>query len=272
LFVVKGIYRDDFVGEDDLCALQKGARFTDFAVFFLAGGGSHSDGASVFLAAQRHDHSAFAIADGFAVQGEALGETALVLLQPTGEGFGVGVGVDFVQEVVESVVAGHFEPPAAVLFAHPQPDGFAVAFAQGGDFVVNAAHVSAAHEQAQGDQGEHRAEGVAAALGAARVGDFEEGAAEAFQVIDFERAAFSAGADVRFFAFFGKLRGAHEGVSLGVQGVEPELFWSAIGFVIIVGGVGIADLGKAFGVSGKLPVGDFVNGPGMALGIAEAFR
>ena len=30
------------VGEDDLCALQKGARFTDFAVFFFSGGGSHS--------------------------------------------------------------------------------------------------------------------------------------------------------------------------------------------------------------------------------------
>ena len=85
-------------------------------------------------------------------------------------------------------------------------------------------------------------------------------------------AVFSSGADVRFFAFFGKLRGAHQGVGLGVEGVEPELFGSPVGLVIISGGVGLADLGKSFGIFGKLPVGDLVNGPGMALGIAETFR
>ncbi|MFT7303733.1 MAG: hypothetical protein ACI8UZ_002576, partial [Akkermansiaceae bacterium] len=34
-FVVKGIYRHDFVDEDDVLARQKGARFTDCAVFFF---------------------------------------------------------------------------------------------------------------------------------------------------------------------------------------------------------------------------------------------
>ena len=118
LLIVKWVNRDDFVGKDDFFAAQKRARFTDFAVFFFAGGGSHRDGATVLLATERDDHSTFAIADGFAVQGEALGQAALILLKPAGDCFGVGIGVDLVHEVVEGVVARHFEPPAAVFFSH----------------------------------------------------------------------------------------------------------------------------------------------------------
>jgi hypothetical protein len=132
--------------------------------------------------------------------------------------------------------------------------------------------VNAAHEEAEVDEGEHGAEGVAAVLDAAWIRHFEEGTAEAFRVIHLERAAFSTGADVRFFIFFGKLRGAPEEVGLGVQRIAPEFFGASVRLVIMVGGVGIAELGKAFGVSGKMPVGDFVNGSGMALGIAETLR
>ncbi|MFT6862100.1 MAG: hypothetical protein ACJAVK_000654 [Akkermansiaceae bacterium] len=57
LLVVKWVNRDDFVGEDDFFAAQKRARFTDFAVFFFAGGCSHRDGAPVLLATEGHDQT-----------------------------------------------------------------------------------------------------------------------------------------------------------------------------------------------------------------------
>ena len=270
-FVVKGVEGEQFVVEFDFVTGKQGARFADFAVFFFPGGRAHGDGASGFLLAKGDDYAGFAVADGFAVEGEALGQDALVVLQPPGEGGGEGDGVNVVDEVVEGVVAGHFEPTTAVFFAPGQSDGFAVTLAQGGDFLVDVGHVLAAHDHAEGNEGEHGAQGMAATVGAAGVGHFQKGLAEAFEVGDFQRGAFSAGAGVGLRACFGKFRGAHQRVSPGMEGVEPEFFGASVGLVVVGGGVAGAGLGVAFGVAGELPVGDFVNGAGVAFGVAEAF-
>ncbi len=96
------------------------------AVLLFAGGGDHRHGTAVLVTAQGDDHAAFAVADAFAVDGEAAGEDAGIGLEPGGQRAGVGFRVDGVHEVVEGVVAGHFEPPAAFV-AHLQTDGGALA-------------------------------------------------------------------------------------------------------------------------------------------------
>lgn len=86
-FVVQRIEGDGFVDELDAVILEEGAGFGDFAVFFFAGGGDEGDGSAVVVAAERDDHSGFAVSDAFAVEGERVGEGSLVVLEPLGEDF-----------------------------------------------------------------------------------------------------------------------------------------------------------------------------------------
>ncbi len=59
-----------------------------------------------------NDHAAFPVPYAFAVEGKVAVDESGVVLKPGGEGVGVGVGADFVDEVVEGVEAGHFESTA----------------------------------------------------------------------------------------------------------------------------------------------------------------
>jgi hypothetical protein len=85
--------------------------------------------AAVFVAAKGDDHAAGAITVALAVKGEAAGQEAGIGLEPLVERGGVGFRIDFVHQVVEGVVAGHFEPSAS-LVAHFEADGGALVFVE----------------------------------------------------------------------------------------------------------------------------------------------
>ena len=73
LLVVERIGGDQRIDQFDLGIGQQCAAFGDFAVFFLAPGHGHGDGASVLVAAERDDHAAAPVAHALAIQGEAAG-------------------------------------------------------------------------------------------------------------------------------------------------------------------------------------------------------
>ena len=64
-------------------------------------------------------------------------------------------------------------------------------------------------------------------------------------------------------AIIGQFRGAHQDEGVGASGLSQSFFWSLVRDVII----GVF-LGNALGVASAGPVGGFVNGAGVAFGIA----
>lgn len=115
-FVVQRVEGHRFVDELDTVIFEEGARFGDFAVFFFASRGDEGDWSPVLMAAERYDHSSFAVSDAFSVEGERVREGSLVVLEPLGEDFGKGLGVEEVHEVIEAIIAWHAEVGAAFDF------------------------------------------------------------------------------------------------------------------------------------------------------------
>jgi len=107
---------------------------------------------------------------------------------------------------------------------------------------------------------------MAAAGGAARIGHFPKGLAEAGELADFERAARSAPVALGTLAGGRQLPRAHQHARVGGQFLEPEFFGSPVGNVE----VGVV-LREAFGQPGLRPVGRLVNGARVAFRVAEAF-
>ncbi len=105
------------------------------------------------MATEGDDHVAFAVNDAFTIQGELAWQQSVVCPEPGAQSAGVKCWISQLEEVVECVVAGHFEQ-SALLVAHAQADGFVLAWVEAGDFSSN---------------GEHGGERVAAALGSVRV-------------------------------------------------------------------------------------------------------
>ena len=160
-------------GKVDFVAGQQGAGLGHFAVFFFAAGRSHGHGASIFVVAEGYDHPAAPVADEFAVQGEAAGQAPGVSLQPGAQGSGESMGINGSEQVVERIVTGHFQAPA-FFFPNCQPDGATLVLVERGDFAPDVFDVARTHEQAEGDEGEHRGEGMASAVGAAGIGHFAQ--------------------------------------------------------------------------------------------------
>ena len=106
--------------------------------------------------------------------------------------------------------------------AHPQADGFALAWVEAGDLAPDVEHVPPAHEQSQRDEGEHGGERVAAALGAARIFHQLEGTAQALELAGFQGAACAAPAHLGGSAIFGQLGRAHQDQGVGGERFEPE--------------------------------------------------
>ena len=207
-----------------------------------------------------------AVAEVFAVEGEAFGEEVAVFLKPGVEGLAEEGGVEDVEEVVEGVVAGEFEAAGFVTLV--EADGGALLLVERAAFSPNAFDVGGAADEAVGEEAEHGAEGVAAAFGVAEVIDVFEGGAQAAELAGAQGAAGSGGGlGDGFLVDFGELPGVgEEGAGVFLKGADPEVF-GAFGVEVEVATVAL----EAFGEAEGGPVGGFVKGAGVVGGVVEAF-
>jgi len=206
------------------------------------------------------------VTEVFAIEGEAFGKLVLMDREPLVEGSGEGDRIDAVDEVVEGIVAGHDEVPAFA--ADVEPDGFALALAEGGAAFPNRFDVGRSDEQAMGDEAEHRDLGVAPGEGTAVIGDVVKGVREAAQVLVGEGTTRSGHSFTGAFLIdLRERRGAgEEFLRVFVQGIDPVFFGA---FFIDVKFTFMASV--SFAKSQRNPVAGFINGAFVNLRIAEAF-
>lgn len=108
-------------------------------------------------------------------------------------------------------------------------DGFALALIEAGDLAPNVEHVAPAHEQAEGNEGEHGGERVAAALRAARIFHQFEGGAQTFELAGFQRAARAAAAHLGGGAILGQPGRAHQDEGVGARRLSQSFFGLLLG-------------------------------------------
>jgi hypothetical protein len=172
------------------------------------------------------DNRSQAVPEVFAIKGQAFGQLVLMDGEPAVERVGQGVGVCFVGEVVEGIIAWHDEAP--LFIAHVESDGFALALAQGSAAFPDCFDIRGAGEQSVGDEDEHCNFGIPSGVGTAVIGDFVKGVREASQVFVVESTTRSGHAlACSFLIDLGERRRAGKKVSgLFINWINPILFWA----------------------------------------------
>lgn len=265
---VEGVAGDEGSGELGEVFVEKATGGGLFAVVFFSAVAAQGDGGSGGLKAKGDDFSELSFAaEVFAVEGEGLGQGVLVGLEPAGEGVGEFDGVEAVDEVVEGIVSGEQET-SAFFVPMGEADGAAMILGERAAFAPDRFDVGCAAEQAVGDEGEHGAEGVLATACIAMVVDVFEGVVQSTKFTRLHGTArsgdgFADGALMNR----GKDAGtAKEGAGVFLEGADPEVL-GALGILIEVTPVTPGSFGKAE----RGPVGDFVKGALVVLGVVEAF-
>ena len=147
----------------------------EFAVGFFAAVGALGHGLAGLLMAEGDEPTEFAFgSEVLAIEAEGLGQAVTMGGKPGVEGACEGKGINGVDEVVEGVVAGHFEA-AAFFVTSGEANGAALVLIKGGAFTPYGFDVRSAAQQAVGDEPEHGSEGVASGFFVAGIGDVFEG-------------------------------------------------------------------------------------------------
>lgn len=147
----------------------------EFAVGFFAAVGALGHGLAGLLMTEGDEAAEFAFgSEVLAIEAEGLGQAVTMCGKPGVEGAREGKGIDGVDEVVEGVVAGHFEASALFVTAG-EANGAALVLVERGAFAPNGFDVRSAAQQAVGDESEHGSKGVASGFFVAGIGDVFEG-------------------------------------------------------------------------------------------------
>jgi len=240
-----------------------------FAIALFAAVSALGEGLAGGVETECHDaaESAFG-SEIFAVEGEGFGEKVAVFHQPGVECVGEFDGVDAVDHVVDRAVAGHGEK-AGLRVALGQADGAALVLIEWGAFLPDGLDVASSADEAVDDEGEHGAEGVANGFGIASVGETLQGVAQGAQLGTVQGTAGAGGIAISDGGLVGEWQetgAGKQGEGVFFQGPDPEV----LGFSRVLIEVAAVSL-EAFGEAKRGPVGGFVEGAGMFLGIVETF-